>query len=201
MPLSLKRLRAYLPAVLSRPQPIYIAAAAVVYASAVFGGAPVHSAAAAAPRVPLYPSAPLPVAVIDASTSTVAELVESLPITQRFGLLLSNTGVIKELDGPGPYTLLAPADNAIDYLPYDVYVGATRREQYSLAQRHVISGLVVPLNAPSYSNYLTLGGDQVEIKVPGDGSAFVGKGFVIHAYRAQNGVVYVINSVLVPQLR
>lgn len=131
----------------------------------------------------------------------MAQLVESLPMTERFGLLLSNTGVLGELNGPGPYTVFAPANNYFDYLPHDVYVGATRKAQRVLAEHHVVSGLVVPIDTAGKNTYLTLGNDRIEVDTPGDGSASVGQGYVVRTYHARNGVVYLINRVLLPQLQ
>jgi uncharacterized surface protein with fasciclin (FAS1) repeats len=149
--------------------------------------------------VPLYPAVQSPVEVVNVQEYTVAQVVEHLPIINRFEMMLYNGGVLQEIDGAGPYTVFAPADNYYDYVPAQAYLGLTQDERAALARHHVVPRHAVPLNAEGNGAHLTLAGTPLTFEVrESDKSASVEDGFVIKAYQAKNGVVYIISKVLVP---
>lgn len=123
---------------------------------------------------PLYPTEQSPVEMIDVPNLTVQEVVQKLPIGLRFSLLLTNSGVMHELEDTGRYTLFVPADNYFDYLPKGEYIKLTKAQSAELAQNHIAVGIVELPQALS-DNYI-----------------------ILKAYKAKNGVVYVTNKVLVP---
>jgi uncharacterized surface protein with fasciclin (FAS1) repeats len=104
--------------------------------------------------------------VIDMSTSTVQEILAHERDTDRFYLLLNDTGTFSQLNGPGPYAVYAPDNSAIDYLPHTQYISLTADQKKALAEAHIGN---VPLPAG--------------VKI-------------LKEYQAQNGVVYLINGVL-----
>ena len=84
----------------------------------------------------------------------------------RFYLLLLNTGTLQEISGTGPYTVYAPQNSAIDYLPHAQYIELSADQKKVLAEAHLGK---VPLPP----------GVQI-----------------LKEYQAENGVVYIINQVL-----
>src|SRR4051812_7091115 len=86
-------------------------------------------AAADTKVAPLYVAAAQPIQMVNVPDYTVAQVVKKLPMALRFELLLQRTGVMQQLSGPGPYTILAPADNYFDYLPNGGLPAMTRQDE------------------------------------------------------------------------
>jgi len=188
-----------------RPAFIFAGAGLLLGAAAwsVMGGTVQASSVAASGTRPLYPSTAPVITMIDVPNLTVLQVVHKLPITSRYDILLSNTGVKQQLSGMGPYTLFAPADNYFDYLPKGAYAALTRQQELELAAHMVVSDAAID---PSDDNgpYVTLAEDQLPVSMQ-DGAVMVGgsmpdgsQGFAIRGYRANNGIVYVVNKVLPP---
>ena len=149
--------------------------------------------------VPLYPATQSAVEMIDVSEYSVAQVVEKLPMGLRFEMLLYNGGALAELNGEGPYTIFAPADNYFDYLPRQGFVGLTHEAVALLARHHIVPRLAIPLTEAGAGTYLTLAGTEISFTPrTSDMSAAVGDGFAIKGYQARNGVVYLVSRVLVP---
>jgi uncharacterized surface protein with fasciclin (FAS1) repeats len=146
---------------------------------------------------PLYPTSAPAIQLIDVPNMTVLQVVRKLPITSRFDTLLSNAGVKNDLQGTGPYTIFAPANNYFDYLPKGAYASLTRSQEHELAAHLVVSNAAID-TTDTNGPYLTLAQDTLPVELQ-DGTVTVGDGYAIRGYRASNGIVYVINRVLAPE--
>ena len=117
--------------------------------------------------------------------------------------LLTSAGLVKTLQGKGPYTVFAPTDAAFAKVPKATLdkLGKDKALLRSVLLYHVVKGkvpasTVVTLNGKSAK---TVNGDPVKIAVRGgkvflNGSTRVTKTDVM----ASNGVIHVINKVLLP---
>ena len=140
-----------------------IVSAVMVASAAVWGaGMPAPQAAAIGLQQAQTPH------VIDMSTSTVADILARQFDTDRFYLLLLNTGTLAQVSGAGPYVVYAPDNSAIDYLPHSQYLSLSADQKKAMAEAHIGD---VPIPA----------GVQI-----------------VKEYQAENGVVYVINGILSP---
>ncbi|MES2203262.1 MAG: fasciclin domain-containing protein [Patescibacteria group bacterium] len=175
-----------------------VSAALVVFAIASWSVVGWRVATAQTQVPQLYPTAPVPVQMLDESKYTVAQVVAGMPAALRFEVLLERTGVMQELSGDGPYTILVPADNYFDYIPGGL-PSYSRADEKALAERHVLSHVAVVPTSESAGDYVTLASDQMPVAVHDDGTVAVGDGFAIRGFYAKNGVVYLISRVLVSE--
>ncbi|MCU0429654.1 MAG: fasciclin domain-containing protein, partial [Cytophagaceae bacterium] len=106
-----------------------------------------------------------------------------------------------DLEGTGPFTVFAPTDAAFNNLPSGVLTELLTDPTGDLAQ--ILLYHVVAANAPSSSlsngqTLTTLNGSTVNVAISGT-DVFIGTAQVTIAnVAADNGVVHVINAVLIP---
>ena len=117
---------------------------------------------------------------------------------------LDATGLDDALRGPGPFTVFAPTDDAFDALPegtVEALLGdldaLTRILQYHVVSGKVPASEVVKLDGMSVE---TIGGELVWIDVK-DGKVILNDvaEVIITDVKASNGIIHVIDAVLVPQ--
>ncbi len=137
--------------------------------------------------------------VIDMSTSTVLEVIKALPKALRYELMLYNSGADEELKGGGQYTVFVPASANFDYLPKRTIAKLTREQTKEVALGHIVAR-ALPIEESLSGNVMTLGYTMLPFKVDAEADTVtVGGANVVKAYKAQNGMVYLIDKVLLSQ--
>jgi uncharacterized surface protein with fasciclin (FAS1) repeats len=114
--------------------------------------------------------------------------------------LLQKTGLAGTLEGKGPYTVFAPTDAAFAQVPKATLASlATNKAKLrAVLLYHVVKGKVTGAQAMKLHSAKTLEGKPVSIQVKG-GKVIVGGATVTKAnVLASNGVIHVINKVLIP---
>lgn len=133
------------------------------------------------------------------TSSTVAQVVASLSGSSNFVALLNSTGVVASLTGKGPYTLFIPTNAAYASLTPGTISQATAAQKLRLAQYAVVTGKKLDIDAVSSGHYTALSKDPINFQVDlQNDTVQVNSGVVIQQYKASNGIVYVMNAVLVP---
>ena len=106
-----------------------------------------------------------------------------------------------DLSGKGPFTLFAPTDDAFEALPEGTVASLLEDPTGELANillYHVVSGIAFSSDLSNGQTIATLNGDKVEVKIK-DGKAYIDNAQVTVAdIKADNGVVHVINAVMIP---
>lgn len=113
---------------------------------------------------------------------------------------LDAAGLIATLKGPGPFTVFAPTDAAFEKLPAGTLDGllADKAKLSSVLTYHVVSGKVMAADVVKMTSADTVNGKSISIKVV-DGKVMVNNATVVTAdIKASNGVIHVIDTVLVP---
>ena len=111
-------------------------------------------------------------------------------------------GLAETLQGPGPFTVFAPTDDAFAKLPAGTVEGllADKEKLTAILTYHVVSGKVMAgdiVKAHGAQPH-TVNGLPLDIVVR-DGKVFVNGAQVVTAdIAASNGVIHVIDSVLLP---
>ncbi len=142
-----------------------------------------------------------PVVAENRTSTSVVGIIQSLQNESRFSGLLANTGVSSTLTGKGPYTVFVPTDASFGRLPAGTINNLSAAELKRLVQYHVISGKMIDVNAQVAGTVPALSKDPLNFSYePDDKSARVNSGTILAAYKGSNGVVYIINSVLLPPL-
>ncbi|MCW1924752.1 fasciclin domain-containing protein [Luteolibacter arcticus] len=131
----------------------------------------------------------------------VLEVIASRPDLSLFADAIKAAGVEATLRRNGPWTVLAPTNDAFRALPEGTMTEWSKPENRGkladVIQYHIIRG---PLPTPGISTaeVTTLQGSRIVLKQT-EGVVWVGRGEVVAGdLGATNGVVHVINMVLEP---
>lgn len=114
--------------------------------------------------------------------------------------LLTRAGLVGALEKPGPYTVFAPTDAAFAKVPKQTLDAllADKAKLKAVLLYHVVSGRVAAADVVKLSSARTLEGKRVRIKVAGT-NVFVNTAKITKPnVMASNGVIHVVNRVLIP---
>lgn len=152
--------------------------------------------------------------IVDSPTTTAemapsTEMMEELSIIETaeaaggFTTLLAAVeaaGLTETLDGEGPFTVFAPTDDAFAALPEGT-VEALLEDPDALSNillYHVVPGEVTAEQVTTLESATTVQGADIAISIEGD-SVFVNDAQVTMTdIAASNGVIHVIDAVLMP---
>lgn len=131
-----------------------------------------------------------------------AELIDGqlLSVAQSLGTFtelvasVQDVGLADELEGPGPFTLFAPTDEAFRALPPEIRDDRTKMQQ--ILTYHLVPGVV---NSESLvtGDIGTVAGETISIEV-GEQVRLNGALVTLADTAATNGVIHVIDQVLLP---
>jgi uncharacterized surface protein with fasciclin (FAS1) repeats len=159
-----------------------VAASAAVLAGAALAAAPQASGPAAA------------------QPQNIVQTAQAAGQFKTLAMLLKQAGLATTLSSTGPYTVFAPTDAAFAKVPKSTLTALAndKAQLKAVLLYHVVKGRVGSKQVVKLSSAKTLNGQPVRIKVA-SGSAFVNNAKVTKAdVRASNGVIHVINRVLIP---
>jgi uncharacterized surface protein with fasciclin (FAS1) repeats len=114
--------------------------------------------------------------------------------------LLQKAGLAGTLEGKGPFTVFAPTDAAFAKVPKATLAALAKNKAKlrAVLLYHVVKGKVTAALAMKLHSAKTLEGKSVSIRVNGS-KVIVGGATVVKAnVLASNGVIHVINKVLIP---
>jgi uncharacterized surface protein with fasciclin (FAS1) repeats len=117
--------------------------------------------------------------------------------------LLRRAGLVGALQQPGPYTVFAPTDAAFKKVPKQKLNMLLRNKAKlkAVLLYHVVPGKVAAADVVKLSSAKTLNGKSLRIRVSGM-NVFVNSAKVTTPdVMASNGVIHVINRVLIPPAR
>mgnify|MGYP005834287255 CR=1 FL=1 len=116
------------------------------------------------------------------------------------------TGAVKQADlaqtlsGKGPYTVFAPTNDAFDKLPEGTVDSLMKDKDQlkSVLTYHVVSGNMTKQDLMDKDSVKTVQGESLPVKTT-DGTLMIGNAKVIgDPIMASNGIIYPIDTVLVP---
>lgn len=112
---------------------------------------------------------------------------------------LQSTGLDATLQGDGPFTVFAPTDDAFAKLPEGTLAGLSQEELTNILTYHVASGKMMASEVAGMSTISTAQGSNLAVTVGDDGTVRVNDAIVVVTdVAASNGVIHVIDSVLMP---
>jgi uncharacterized surface protein with fasciclin (FAS1) repeats len=114
--------------------------------------------------------------------------------------LLGKSGLAGTLEGKGPFTVFAPTDAAFAKVPKATLTALAKNKAKlrAVLLYHVVNGRVTAARAMKLHSAKTLEGKSLSIRVSG-GKVIVGGATVVKPnVTASNGVIHVINKVLIP---
>jgi uncharacterized surface protein with fasciclin (FAS1) repeats len=115
---------------------------------------------------------------------------------------LEAADLVKTLQGPGPFTVFAPTDEAFAKLPAGTLASLLKPENKAKLQRiltyHVVAGKVMASEVVKMKSAKAVSGDVLTIVAHG-GAVTVDKAHVVTTdVAASNGVIHVIDAVMLP---
>lgn len=110
--------------------------------------------------------------------------------------------LVETLQGPGPFTVFAPTDEAFANLPAgtldNLLLPENKETLASILTYHVVSGLVTSEQVVGLNSATTVQGEDIAITVV-DGTVFLnGVAVTSTDVEASNGIIHIIDGVLLP---
>jgi uncharacterized surface protein with fasciclin (FAS1) repeats len=141
-----------------------------------------------------------------ASPATAADIVDTAGKAGEFNTLataLKATGLVDTLKGPGPFTVFAPTDNAFKKLPEgaveNLLKPQNKAELVKVLTYHVVPGKVMSTSlSGKQTEVKTVEGEMLEIDASSKGVMVDNAKVVSADIVADNGVIHVIDTVLMP---
>jgi uncharacterized surface protein with fasciclin (FAS1) repeats len=112
---------------------------------------------------------------------------------------LTAADLIETLSGDGPFTVFAPTDEAFAKIPKETLdaVLADKEKLTSILTYHVVAGKVMSGDVVKMTEATTLQGGTIAVDAT-DGVKFNDANLVTADVEASNGVIHVIDTVLMP---
>ncbi len=137
-------------------------------------------------------------------SAETADIVDTAVAAGNFKTLaaaLQAAGLVETLKGKGPFTVFAPTDEAFAKLPAGT-VEALLKDKEKLTKillYHVVSGNVMAKDVVKLKSAKTVQGSSVKITAK-NGKVMVDNANVVKTdIAASNGVIHVIDSVILPK--
>lgn len=160
----------------------------------------------------LVASAALMAATTFMSSAAVADghgkkdIVDTAVAAGDFGTLaaaLQAAGLVDTLKGEGPFTVFAPTDAAFAKLPAGTVESllepGNKDQLVAILTYHVVAGKVTAEQVVNLTSATTVNGQDIAIKVE-DGKVHINDATVTTAdIMTSNGVIHVIDSVILPE--
>ncbi len=150
-----------------------------------------------------------PLAMADTKTAPAtatakADIVDTAIAAGSFKTLakaLTEAGLVDTLKGPGPFTVFAPTDDAFAKLPKGALEALLKdkKKLTAVLTYHVVAGKVMAADAAKLTTAKTVNGQSLAIKAK-DGAVTINGAKVTKAdIEASNGVIHVVDTVLMPK--
>lgn len=111
-------------------------------------------------------------------------------------------GLVETLRGEGPFTVFAPTDEAFAKLPSgtveSLLLPESKEKLIAVLTYHVVAGKVLASDVVKLKSAKTVNGKEVSIKVSDKGVMVDAAKVVTTDIEASNGVIHVIDSVILP---
>ena len=116
---------------------------------------------------------------------------------------LQAAGLVDTLKGPGPFTVFAPTDEAFAKLPAgtveELLKPENKEKLVGILTYHVVPGKIMAKDVVSLTSAKTVNGQSLTISTQ-NGAVMVDKARVVKTdIAASNGVIHVIDTVILPQ--
>lgn len=138
---------------------------------------------------------------LTAGNQTIVQLAQANPNLSTLVTAVQAAGLVETLSGSGPFTVFAPTNDAFNALPpgtLDALLG-NRTELTNVLTYHVVPGSFLATQVSSMPSLPTVQGQPLAVTVQSGGGVRVnGANIVQTDIRASNGVIHVIDAVMIP---
>ncbi len=139
--------------------------------------------------------------IVPPAATTVLDVIANSPVHTTLASLVGTAGLGDALSGAGPFTVFAPTDEAFAALPTEVVESLLADPTGALTNVllfHVVAGVADTSNITDGLAISTLQGQNLNFAATADGVTVNGINISVTDLKTSNGVVHVIDAVLVP---
>lgn len=140
--------------------------------------------------------------VILPSDKTIPEIASAAGKFTTLIAAVKAAGLSEVLAGAGPFTVFAPTDEAFGKLPggtiQDLLKPENKQKLVDLLKYHVVSGRVYSEDVVNLKSANSLAGLPIAVNIGSDGAKINSSKLVATDLDAANGVIHVIDAVLMP---
>ena len=143
------------------------------------------------------------VPVVRAQEKDIVDTAVAAGSFKTLAAALQAAGLVETLKGKGPFTVFAPTDEAFAKLPKgtveDLLKPENKAKLTAILTYHVVPGAVTASQVMKLKDAKTVNGQSVKINAAGGAVMIDGARVVKADIRASNGVIHVIDSVILPK--
>jgi uncharacterized surface protein with fasciclin (FAS1) repeats len=182
-------------------------AAAAVSALALAACSPTETAPVTPPAVEEPVAEPVVETPVPAPT-TIVDIAVANPDLTTLVTAIQAAGLAETLSGEGPFTVFAPSNEAFAALPAGeldaLLLPENKDKLVRILSYHVVPGMVMAADIPAEADAgatASVNNLDLSVRMTADGKAMVNQATVTQAdIPASNGVVHVIDTVLLPRM-
>jgi transforming growth factor-beta-induced protein len=137
-------------------------------------------------------------AVLLPPTENIVEIAAGDDRFETLVAALQETGLDDALTNAGPFTVFAPTDDAFAKLPVSAEELLADPELANILLYHVVDGSLNPEEVAAVERITTKLGKDVKVNVTAEGIFINDAKIIIENIKASNGIIHVIDTVLVP---
>jgi len=138
----------------------------------------------------------------DVSQKDVVKVAISSPDHTTLVAALKQASLVTSLSNAGPFTVFAPTNEAFNKLPAgtvdDLMKDANKDKLIDILQYHVFVSALQPESFQDGQTLNMVNGSDLKVSVVNGNVTLNGKAHIVSAIPASNGMVYVIDEVLLP---
>jgi len=142
-------------------------------------------------------------AVILPEQADIIEVATKAGTFNTLAAALTAAGLVETLQGKGPFTVMAPTDEAFAKLPEGTVAELLKPENKAMLQKvllyHVVPGRVFADQVVTLKEAPTAAGVAAPIKATKSGVSVGGANVVMTDIETSNGVIHVIDTVMLPE--
>ncbi len=133
------------------------------------------------------------------ATNTIVDIVVANPDFETLESAVIAADLVDTLSGEGPFTVFAPTDDAFALLPDGVVAGLDQATLAQILKYHVVSGAVPAADAIGLTSATSVEGTDIQLSTTGSNLYLNGLTLVTSVdIEADNGIIHVIDSVILP---
>lgn len=135
--------------------------------------------------------------------SNIVETASANPDFSTLVAAVQAAGLADTLSGEGPFTVFAPTNAAFEKLPEgtvdNLLLPENREQLVAVLTYHVVAGEVTAEQVVALDSATTVNGQDVAISVDGEQVRINDATVTTADIKASNGVIHVIDTVILPQ--
>lgn len=135
-----------------------------------------------------------------ATKSDIVGIALTANVFSQLAGLVVDAGLVDTLRSAGPFTVFAPPDSAFDKVPVATLhaVEDDKKTLTAVLTYHVVAGKLTTADLKDGSSIKTVNGAELKITKQGKDTYVNGAKIVMADIEASNGIVQVVDSVLIP---